>query len=43
MELRKRGVSEEDLLLAEGAMVPGWMERERGLVSIWGAGARRIR
>ena len=30
----KRGVWEEDFLSAQGVMVPGWMEGERGMVSI---------
>ena len=43
MELRKRGVWEEDLLSAEGVLVPGWMEGERGWVSTSGARGRPIR
>ena len=42
MELREHGVCEEDLLSAQGVMVPGWIEGERGVVSIAGAAARPI-
>ena len=43
MELRKHWVWEEDLLSAEGVIVPGWMEGDKGVVSISGVVARPIR